>query len=464
MRRAILVLACKFAAGYWPAAADATVSVQAGMLLPVVKADAKSGRRLRANCGQGASHVLSVHRRAAAGSCKGVRGAIVWHNMGRGPVDGRGGSGIGASSAAVGTSESGGCTLDAVGPVRACAGTALRFCLRDNGTFGRGLDGVIRWCVDFYAQAPRVKASRALLQAAPSVACEPGAYTISISPRARRQEIRYVSCGRSTRRVWHARSGWGEAQDRTLYCITKRYERPTGKFLHRELLAEHRCSLRCSCTRRRLGTQFYIAIWHGRMRSSFFGCAERARRGREGGRGHHAQHGLSVTERDAMGLVQYPATKLPTFLAAGARRAWIGGSQGGFYAPEEAYFRGWGCAMMESGRQTWGCVEQVLTTPIKMAAVGLLSPHVCCECCGGGSRAVAWRRSGCRNVWQSLFRSVRRFLGALRWAVRNLASAVTCTPSLRQSRTRRGVRYWRAVRSCRLYRSAMLPLRRRATS
>lgn len=132
---------------------------------------------------------------------------------------------------------------------------------------------------------------------------------------------------------------------------------------------------------------------------------------------------LSVEERDAMGLVQYSTSKLPTFLAAGLRRAWIGGRHGGFYAPEEAYFRWLGlAAAMETGRQTWSSVERLLTSPSsRMAAIGdsialtfaASAVMMADKLLDGGVPQLI--RYG--SLYSGAFDA---FLGALRWAARNL--------------------------------------------
>lgn len=282
-------------------------------------------------------------------------------------------------------------------------------------------DGVL----DLHAQAHEVKASRALLQAAPSATCSAGAYTVDISPRARRQEVCYVKL-QAVQSSRLARTEWlGRGWDRTLYCITRRYERPSGKFLHRELLTEHRWLAGALQLHKTATGQAILYCDMARAHARWLLQLRRAGKARSRKEGEAIMRStvLSVAERDAMGLVQYPATKLPTFLASGARRAWIGGSQGGFYAPEEAYFRWLGlAAMMESGRQTWGCVEQVLTTPsAQMAAVGdslaltfavsaVTAAHTLLL---GGIPAVATYGS----LYSGAFDA---FLGALRWAGRNL--------------------------------------------
>ena len=276
-----------------------------------------------------------------------------------------------------------------------------------------------------HAQTHEHKASNAVLQVAPHVVREAGTYAIGISTEERRQVVRYfglqaVATSRLARTEWLGRN-W----DRTLYCLSKRSESFDRRFSCCELLDEHRWLAAALQLHKAAHGQSILYCDMARAHARWLLRLLRTGKARTRREAEAVMRRttLSVAERDAMGLVQYAAAKLPTFLASGVHRAWIGGARGGYYVPEEAYFRWLGlAAMMESGRQTWGCVEQFLvSSSARMAAVG----DSIALTFAASAVAMAHRLLGGGIPLDATYGSLYSgafdaFLGAFRWAARNM--------------------------------------------
>ena len=406
---------CKFAAGYWSAAADATVSVQAGMLSLVVKAVAKSGRRLRGRTA-GKEHrtccwfIVALLLVLAGG----VRGAIVWHNYGtRAEVDGRGGSGAGASSACVWAPvESGGCTLDAVGPVRACAGTALCFCLRDNGTFGRGLDGVIRWCVGLARTGARGQGEQGFASSDSERYVQrrrihSGYFTTSAATGG---VLRQVAGGSVVTIGAHGVAGERLGSDALLHYEAVRASE-WQVFASR---AAHRASMAC---RRAAAAQngdraSDFILRHGACARALASAVAQSGQGavEKGGRGDHEEHGAIRGGARCDGAGTVPGDEAADVFGLGRPSSVDRWESRRLLCPRRSVLPLAGAGSDDGiGQANVGLCRA--STHHAVGANGgcwrFSSTHVCCERCDSGSYTAAWRRSSGRDVRQSLLGGIR---------------------------------------------------------